>query len=166
MSKRRSGHGVLTGRAARRYSERREAAEQRLADKEARIARLNAMTPEERRRVIGENQRIKEIERNGITLEHMMQAEKDAYERGLKDGENAVKLIICASVILALNELYGFGRKRCRDVMNLANEKAAVTFDSKEAILEVFDKVGLRMNYQAGPLDDLVEEVDNTWREN
>lgn len=150
----------MTGREARRYNERVEAAEQRLAEKEARIARLNAMTPQERRRVMEENQRIKEIERNGITLEHMMQAEKTAYERGVEAGKNATFETCFAAVCLALQELHGFGRKRCKDVLNLTYEKMTMALNSADAIQQVYDEMGLEIKFNNTDItEDFVQEV-------
>lgn len=151
---------VLTGREARRYNERVEAAEQRLAEKEARIARLNAMAPQERRRVMEENQRIKEIERNGITLEHMMQAEKTAYERGVEAGKNATFETCFAAVCLALQELHGFGRKRCKDVLNATYEKMTMALNSADAIQQVYDEMGLEIKFNNTDItEDFVQEV-------
>lgn len=151
---------VLTGREARRYNERVEAAEQRIAEKEARIARLNAMTPQERRRVLEENTRIKEIERNGITLEHMMQAEKTAYERGVEAGKNATFETCYAAVCLALHELHGFGSKRCREVLNLTYEKMTMALNSADAIQQVYDEMGLEIKFNNTDItEDFVQEV-------
>lgn len=149
---------VISGREARRRTARREAAEQRLADKEARIARLNAMTPEERARVIGENQRIKDIERNGITLEHMMQAEKDAYARGIEDGKAGTFETCFAAICLALHDLHGFGSKRCKDVLNAVYDRMTMALNSADAIQQVYDQMGLEIKFRASPLDEFVSE--------
>lgn len=151
---------VLTGREARRYKERVDAAEQRIAEKEARIARLNAMTPQERRRVLEENTRIKEIERNGITLEHMMQAEKTAYERGVEAGKNATFETCFAAVCLALHEIHGFGPKRCKDVLNATYEKMTMALNSADAIQQVYDEMGLEIKFNNTDIsEDFVQEV-------
>lgn len=107
-----------------------------------------------------ENQRIKEIERNGITLEHMMQAEKTAYERGVEAGKNATFETCFAAVCLALHEIHGFGSKRCKDVLNLTYEKMTMALNSADAIQQVYDEMGLEIKFNNTDIsEDFVQDV-------
>lgn len=156
---------VLSGREARRYNERREAAEQKLADRDARMARINAMSPQERERYFAQNQRIRDIERNGITLEHMRQTEEEAYARGLEDGKNATFETCFAAICLALNELHGFGSKRCKDVLNAVYENMTMSLNSADAIQQVYERMGLEIRFNegaAGVVEEFVGEASGT----
>lgn len=52
-----------------------------------------------------------------------------------------------AAICLALHELYGFGRKRCLDTLNCVDAKLIDTLTSAEAIDEVWEKIGLQIDF-------------------
>lgn len=147
---------VLSGREARRYGERERDREQRLAD----VERFWQLPPEVRAQRMADNAAFQRIQKNGITLEDVKRAEEKSYAQGVQAGiENTMKTCY-AAICLALNELHGFGTKRCKDVLNAVDEKVVMTLTSDEAIQEVFDRMGLVIRFNVGPLEERVEEMD------
>lgn len=147
---------VLSGREARRYGAREREREQRRADAE----RFWQLTPEERAQRMADNEAFQRIQKNGITLEDVKRAEERSYAQGMQAGiENTMKTCY-AAICLALNELHGFGTKRCKDVLNAVDEKVCMTLVSDDAIQEVFDRMKLEIRFNAGPLEERVEEVE------
>ena len=142
---------VLSGRDARRYAQREQKKEQRKQE----LARWNAMTPEQRRAIVKENETLSRLERNGITIEDMTRLERDSYDEGLHRGRDETVRTCFAAICLALNERYGFGKKRCSDVLNDTYEKLMYALTSSEAIQEVYDRIGLEIRFT----DDVMEEV-------
>lgn len=100
---------------------------------------------------------VKRICQNGITLEDL----KDNYGKGYRDGFNeaaAPVLRTCyAAMCLALNELYGFGHKRCADALKCVDKHVTETLASQEAIDEVFKRVGLKIEFN-DPFERVQEE--------
>ena len=147
---------VRSGREARRYGAREREREQRRADAE----RFWQLTPEERAQRMADNEAFQRIQKNGITLEDVKRAEERSYAQGMQAGiENTMKTCY-AAICLALNELHGFGTKRCKDVLNAVDEKVCMTLVSDDAIQEVFDRMKLEIRFNAGPLEERVEEVE------
>jgi hypothetical protein len=145
---------VLSGREARRYGER----EQKREERQRQIDAFWALSPEERERRMRDNEAFQRINRNGITIEDLKRVEEDGYRRGMNVGiENTMKTCY-AAICLALNELHGFGTKRCREVLNAVDEKVVMTLVSDDAIREVFDRMGLEINFKAGPFEERIEE--------
>lgn len=147
---------VLSGREARRYGERERDREQRLAD----VERFWQLPPEVRAQRMADNAAFQRIQKNGITLEDVKRAEEKSYAQGVQAGiENTMKTCY-AAICLALNELHGFGTKRCKEVLNAVDQKVVMTLTSDEAIQEVFDRMGLVIRFNAGPLEERIEERD------
>lgn len=91
---------------------------------------------------------VKRLFKNGITVQDMA----ENYDRGKKDGytqgvENAVTSIY-AAIILAANELYGFGNKRCTDLIRAVDHKLTYSITSKEVMDEVYKKVGITLDFK------------------
>lgn len=89
----------------------------------------------------------KSMVQNGITV-HDLQANFDkGYRAGYrKAGEQIVKGCY-AAVCLALNELHGFGHKRCRDVLCKIDELMLYQLTTDEAVNEVWEKTGLKIHF-------------------
>lgn len=145
---------VLSGREARRYGERERKREQRQAD----VDKFWSLSPERRAQIIQDNERLKNIEKNGITLEELKRAEDDGYDRGVKVGIENTMRTCYAAICLALHELHGFGAKRCKDVLNSVDEKVVMALTSEETIQEVYDQMGLEIRFRDIP-GDRVQEV-------
>lgn len=143
MSKVKFKRGTQTSRELRRMAER-EAGRQ--ARQES-IKAFWALTPEERAQRMADNEAFRRINRNGITIEDLKKAEDQGRSDGYRVGKEETLIICYASFILAMHELHGFDADRCREVLNLADEKVTYTLTSAEAIREVYDAMGLALNF-------------------
>lgn len=153
MSKRKSGHGVLSGRALRRYNEREEAVQQREAEKIARARSWLAMSPEERLRRVKDEEVYRRIEKNGIRIDDMMYAENEAYKKGLTEGKDATFRKIFAAICLSLHEKHGFDDEQCTDVLNDVYDRAVYALSTDELVREAFDEVGIELCFDGEALD-------------
>lgn len=147
---------VLSGREARRYGERERDRAERMAD----VERFWQLPPEVRAQRMADNAAFQRIQKNGITLEDVKRAEEKSYAQGVQAGiENTMKTCY-AAICLALNELHGFGTKRCKDVLNAVDEKVVMALTSDEAVDEVYRRMGLVIRFNAGPLEERIEEKE------
>lgn len=91
-------------------------------------------------------QRIENLVKNGITPQDL----EKAYEDGLRQGlmESGLPLIrsFYAALCLALQELHGFGPKRCYDVLTRTDEHITGSICSSDLVDEVLDKLGLEID--------------------
>lgn len=122
-------------RALRRQAEREQKAEkQRQAE-----AILAPRDMEERRRLLGKT--IAQCEE---------QARNQAVEYTFR--------CIYAAVLLAAHDEYGFGRTRAWRLLKRADEIICTTLDSEEVIREVWERMGLEINFREGV--DRIREVE------
>ena len=78
------------------------------------------------------------------------EAAKKAYEMGHHAGGRVVTdnigTTFTAAMCLALNELYGFGKKRLCDIMDRMNTIMLETFTTADAVQKVYKQLGLRFS--------------------
>lgn len=141
-----------TSRELRRMGEREREREKR---QEA-VRAFWALTPEERARRMADNEAFQRISRNGITIEDMHRAENEAYANGLSDGRDATVKTCFAAICMSLNELHGFTKNECSDVLNDVYERLTYSLNSAEAIQEVYDKIGLEITFSGDVTEDAV----------
>ena len=95
------------------------------------------------------DERIAAMSKNGITPKDL---EKE-FERGRMDGFKTAAepmLKTCyAAICLALNDVHGFGAKRCFDVLTAVDDYVANTLTSAEAIEEVLERMGLELDFNS-----------------
>lgn len=103
-------------------------------------------------------ERVKNIEKNGITLKDLERAGKDGYDRGFADGARAPMQVCYAAACLAVKHLYGFGQKRCFDLLTEMDKIVMNTLTSSEAVEAVYQEIGFRMNFKEAL--DRVEMTD------
>ena len=132
------GTRVLTGREARREQARRD-----------RRAALDI--PEWKKREIAlKTAEMERISRQGISPRDL----KAEYDRGFEEGFRAAAEPITkgcyAAVCLALKDLYGFGSKRCMDVLRHIDEQLICTMDGEEFAERVLDEMKLRIVFSEG----------------
>ena len=143
MSKVKFRKATQTTREMRRLAERE-------AGRQARQKGIDAwwaLTPEERKQRMADNEAFQRINKNGITLEDLRNCEIQGRQDGYKVGKEETLIMCYAAFILALNELNGFTADQCMEVLNLADEKVTYTLNSVEAVKEVYDKMGLTLNF-------------------
>lgn len=111
-------------------------------------------TPSYKRGLTKED-KIKKFYKNGITNDDLKEEFRKGYEAGFSAASQPIIRTCYAAICLALNELYGFGQKRCENVLNLVDEKIEESLLSEEAINEVWEKIGLAIDF-----DSLYNRID------
>lgn len=100
---------------------------------------------------------IENLQRNGITVAELKENYDKGYQEGFKAAAEPVVRGIYASVCLALNDLHGFGQKRCADVLRSVDEHLTYSLTSADAIDEVWKRMGLRLEFKEA--FDRIQEV-------
>ncbi len=92
-------------------------------------------------------QRVNALLRNGISPADLDNAYRDGQMVGRRDGIDFAYKMCYASVCLALSDLHGFGRKRCREVLNCMERHIIDKLTGEEACDEVFQRMGLTIDF-------------------
>ena len=132
--------------------------EQRRAQKKAQRGQPKPKHPQYLR--MTKEQRMDALVKNGITIKDLEENYNKGYEAGFAVASGPVIKTCYAAVCLALNELHGFGMKRCKDVLNLVDEKILFSITSMEAIEEVWQKIGLQIDFNEVVSDRITERED------
>lgn len=85
-------------------------------------------------------------ERKRLLAKAMANSEKEARNQAVEYCFHS----IYAAVLLAAQEVYGFGHKRAWRLLKLADEIICTTLDSEEIIREVWERMGLEINFREG----------------
>ena len=111
---------------------RRKAEREQKAEKQRQAAAILATKDlEERKRLLGKT--IAQCEE---------QARNQAIEYSFR--------CIYAAVLLAAQEVYGFGHKRAWRLLKRADEIVCTALSSEEVIREVWERMGLEINFREG----------------
>lgn len=89
------------------------------------------------------NQLMTRLTKNGITVKEL----EANYYLGQKAGIEGTYKICFAAVCLALNDLHGFGGKRCDRVLNKMQRYIIDSLSTAEAIEDVFERMGLSLDF-------------------
>ena len=138
------------------------------------------MNRQQRRRMEKKNRKIKKpmyktmtkeermdaLVKNGITPEDLKNDWKRGFEAGFREASPAVIRTVYAAVLLAAHESLGFGQKRCVSLLNAVDRHVTNSLCSQEAIDEVYNRLGLTLNFD-DPTEDTVQidEEDKKWSE-
>ena len=93
-------------------------------------------------------------ERKRLLAKAMANSEKEARNQAVEYCFHS----IYAAVLLAAQEVYGFGHKRAWRLLKRADEIICTTLDSEEIIREVWERMGLEINFREGV--DRIREVE------
>lgn len=85
-------------------------------------------------------------ERKRLLAKAMADSEKEARNQAVEYCFHN----IYAAVLLAAQEVYGFGHKRAWRLLKRADEIICTTLDSEEIIREVWERMGLEINFREG----------------
>ena len=96
----------------------------------------------------------KRLLKNGITNADLEKNYELGRMDGYKQGADSASLAIYAAIALAANELYGFGSKRCKDLIYAVDQFVTYAITSKELADEVFERFGINLNP-----DDPIERI-------
>lgn len=152
---------TLTGRAARRYNEKRDRMEAKQREAAEKLAYWKSLTPEEKARHTATQEAVARIEKNGITLEDLEQQYNLGVQDGRKAGMEQTFETLFAAMALALNELHGFDAEQCVEVLNLVHDKTYYALSKDDAIQEAYDKLGLQITFNDDATAEVVEVKDD-----
>ena len=94
-------------------------------------------------------------ERKRLLAKAMADSEKEARNQAVEYCFHS----IYAAVLLAAQEVYGFGHKRAWRLLKRADEIICTALDSEEVIQEVWARMGLEINFREGV--DRIREVED-----
>ena len=113
---------------------------------ERRAAKKQAPKKPEWRKLTYEERKAALV-KNGITIDDLKKPGEQGYKQGYSDGVETTFKSIYAAMCLALNELYGFGSKRCKDVLSRTDAIVTEQLTSYDAIEEVWNRMKLRISF-------------------
>ena len=155
MSNTKFGRSTKTTRELRRMAERDQQREQRQKAVDA----FWALSPEERKRRMDDNEAFKRINRNGITLEDLKNVEeqgrKDGYDMGTENTMQACYAAMC----LTLHELHGFDTAACMEVLRKTDEKVTYAISTQELLDELKDTLDIEFSFKEAMTDDRIQEI-------
>lgn len=93
-------------------------------------------------------------ERKRLLAKAMANSEKEARNQAVEYCFHS----IYAAVLLAAQEVYGFGHKRAWRLLKRADEIVCTALSSEEIIREVWERMGLEINFREGI--DRIREVE------
>ena len=93
-------------------------------------------------------------ERKRLLAKAMANSEKEARNQAVEYCFHS----IYAAVLLAAQEVYGFGHKRAWRLLKRADEIVCTALSSEEVIREVWERMGLEINFREGV--DRIREVE------
>lgn len=85
-------------------------------------------------------------ERKRLLAKAMADSEKEARNQAVEYCFHS----IYAAVLLAAQEVYGFGHKRAWRLLKRVDEIVCTALDSEEVIREVWERMGLEINFREG----------------
>lgn len=108
-----------------------------------------------------------DIEAGMKRVKDIADAVKRGYDKGYEEGcehgrteaTNFTTYTMCAALGLAMNDLYGFGKKRVTRTLNLAAKYMLESFTTREIMEEVYKRIGFE--FVDDPVSgNLVEEIE------
>lgn len=94
-------------------------------------------------------------ERKRLLAKAMADSEKEARNQAVEYCFHS----IYAAVLLAAQEVYGFGHKRAWRLLKRVDEIVCTALDSEEVIREVWERMGLEINFREGV--ERIREVED-----
>ena len=101
-------------------------------------------------------EKLQLLYRNGITAYDL----KREFETGYGIARQEMMKICYAAVCLALKEEMHFGRERIVRVLLNMDEKVTTVIDSEEIMDEVFDKIGIQIDFREALSDDRITKKE------
>lgn len=131
----------MSSRAKRRQAARKEAQPEDLREKEA---FYRAFMPEEYFKA--KTKVVNNLSRNGITPADLEKEYQKGYDEGCGVVSRNLGTLHTSAMMLALNDLHGFGGKRLCDLMDKMNEYMTSFLSSADAVMAVYDRFGLEFD--------------------
>lgn len=109
----------------------------RRADKK-KMSRYQRMSPE---------QQQKALFKQGISPKDLQEAYEKGRDEGIKMASSYCLKDAYAAFLMAAHEVFGFGPQRCKRLLYAADQRVVNSLASDEAIEEVFQKLGVSINF-------------------
>lgn len=103
-------------------------------------------------------ERLERICQNGITPNDLKKEFDDGYHAGYLTASDDIIKACYAGLCIALNELYGFGEKRMKDVLRKVDNLMITRITGEDMIQEVMDRFGFKIDFEDA--FDRIQEVD------
>lgn len=126
----------------------------RLAEKQERKAYFN-VTEYKRAELEAKQVVMERLQRNGITVDDLKANYDKGWDAGFRVAAEPTIKACYAAICLAASELYGFGQKRCCDLLNAVDQKIIYSLSSQDVIDEVLHKLGLEIDFKEA-IDDRI----------
>jgi len=107
--------------------------------------KLSELTPGERRQLDAREEKLKSLQRNGITVKDLEDNYRKGYAAALNDSTEMVIRGAYAAALTALHEIYGFGEKRLFRFLTRMDQELLLCIDNDELIENCFRETGLRL---------------------
>jgi len=91
-------------------------------------------------------QKLEKLFANGISYEDLKKAYEDGRQSAFREKATPLFQMFYAGLCLALNDIHGFGPKRCMDVLVRTDWHITNTFSSIEISQEVLEKLGIEID--------------------
>jgi len=95
---------------------------------------------------------VMSLQRNGIQEKDLDTAYKNGYEEGYKYAAKAFFMQMYASIAKELHES-GNGTDEIITFLQNVDHRFAVMFDAEEEVREIFDLLGVRVNFDTNQID-------------
>lgn len=128
------------------------------------MAKQNKAIKQPSYRGLTHEQKLEQLFQRGISLEDLKHEYEYGFDTGFSQAAPSTFKTCYAATVLALHELYGFGRRRCQKVLRLVDHYTMEYLTSMDAIEDVWKKIGLQLEFDE-PLDRIQETDDaHPWR--
>lgn len=104
-------------------------------------------------------QKMAALVKNGITPKDLEREGERSWNEGYKSGVDNGYQAAFAALCLALKEKHRFGKKRCVEVLRVADYHIINTLTTADLIREVYDKIGIYLDFNAALEDERVREA-------
>ena len=109
---------------------------------------------------MADNAAFQRINRNGITIEDLKNVEDQGRADGFRAGKEQTLIIAYAGFLLALHEVSGLDADKCLEVLRAADERIVYSLTSEDAIREVYEELGVTLNFGEAISSERVQEVE------
>lgn len=92
---------------------------------------------------MNQDQLMRCLSKNGITLQDL----ERNYNMGVHAGIDSAYQVCFAAVCLALNDLHGFGRIRCKRVMEKTQRYIIDSLTTADAVRDVYKRMGMKLDF-------------------
>ena len=92
-------------------------------------------------------ERVRRLMKQGISPQDLEREYRKGFDAGFKAAGQPMVKTCYAAACLAAHEKFGFGKKRCLRLLRSLDKHVVDTLTSVEAIEEVYNRVGIHINF-------------------